>query len=161
MEFIYKNKKNLLYLFIIVILIIVILVVSKNSKNDTSTYNEKSYLHDYKENEVNYVYISEEDMANKYLSDYINLLINNPKEAYERLNQNYRANKFPSYESFSYYLQDLLSTQFLESKVSKYSVYTKDEFKYYDIIDGDNNNIIFKEISIMNYEVFLDNYTVK
>lgn len=130
----------------------------EQEENNKETYE---YLHNYEVNEVTYTYVTEEDMARKYLADFVNLTINDKEAAYERVDNYYKAQKLKTYEDFDKALKSLYSTKFLNAKVVSYTVVDKTKYKLYYIIDNADNTFIFKEKSIMDYTVYLDSYTIE
>src|SRR5574344_1522676 len=103
MKFIKENSTLLFICITLLAAFIIYALISNNktSKDEINTYVEGyNYLHDYKVNEVVPVYVTDKDMATKYLSNYINLLINDKKTAYNLLDLEYKSKKFPNYESF-------------------------------------------------------------
>ena len=45
--------------------------------------------------------------------------------------------------------------------ISKYSIEEKDEYREYTLVDNFNNTYTVRAKSVKNYEVLLDNYTIK
>lgn len=160
------KKEIKTYIICGVFIIITILFSIFYNTNKNKTDNEKfsrgwEYLHDYKVNEIVPIYVSKEDMAKKYLANYVYLIINDPKKAYELVDDSYKKEKFANYEEFLAYINKIKSVTFYNAIVKEYSLTSKNNHNYYYIKDNADNNFVFKEISIMNYTVFLDNYTVK
>lgn len=107
-------------------------------------------------NEYSPVYITEEQMVTIYMNDYKTHLYNDVNYAYNLLNADYRNLKFGSIENFINYVNTLNSNSMT---VDKYSV--NDEKNIFTIYTKDNNIYIFKINSVMEYEVYLDDYTVE
>ena len=105
--------------------------------------------------------MTDEDMVKKYLIDFKNLMLNDVEEAYDTLNSEYRNLKYNSIDEFIQYVNTSKSLSLYTLNVEKYSIKNINGYKYFDIYGTDGNRYIIKEISIMNYEVFLDNYTVE
>lgn len=111
----------------------------------------------------NFVYIenkTEQEMANEYFYNYLELMLYYKDEAYNKLDKEYSKKRFASKDEFYNYLNAnkiLLATM----SIDKYRVESKDNHKNYVCSDKYNNIYIFREIDgIMNYTAFLDNYTV-
>ena len=105
-------------------------------------------------NEYSPTNITDEQMANIYLNDFKHNLYNDINYAYELLNNEYKNLKFGSVDNFINYVNGL---NYQNMTVDRYSIdddiitiYTKDDMEY-----------IFKVISVMEYEVYLDDYTVE
>lgn len=107
-------------------------------------------------NEYSPVNISDEQMATIYLNDFKYNLLNDINYAYELLNVEYKNKKFDSINSFINYINGL---NFNNMIVDKYSVSAGKDF--ITVYTKDNNKYIFKVISVMEYEVYLDDYTVE
>ena len=126
--------------------------------------------------------LSDSDIAEKYLIDYVDKAINSPEEAYELLDEQYRNAKFKTFDDFKSYVQNNPALQkfykkthyavddydnqyeYLEAqssiKVSKYDVDKEDDYRQYVCIDSFDNNYIFKATSAMKYTAILDTYTI-
>ena len=163
MSFIKENKFVLIIgaALISIALIIAFLVTNIKKENDVLKYEESSYyLKDYKINELVPINISEEQMARKYLAEYTKLIINDPEKAYSLVEENYKKLKFQDLNHFKKYFENKFDASFFNANVEKLSVTSRGSYKEYHIIDSSNNTYIFREHSIMNYEVLFDNYTV-
>lgn len=101
------------------------------------------------------------EMARQFLYEYNQLLIYDKEEAYNRLNKEYQMKRFSSIENFYKYLEDNKLLIALMS-LNKYSVERNTDFDDYLCADQYDNIYIFRQNnnSIMDYEVFLDNYTI-
>lgn len=164
MKFIKENKILLIICSSFILLtILLVLIINKEKISDEDKYvpSTNEYLHNYEVNEVVPVYVSEQDMAKKYLSDFVQLSANDLDRAYNMLDNDYKKSKFASFESFKVYMENMMSIKYLSANVKEYAIKSKGGFKYYYIIDSEGNNLVFKEKSIMNYTVFLDTYTIK
>lgn len=101
------------------------------------------------------------EIARTYLKKYFDLLQYDKEEAYNKLENDYRKKRFGSKESFYNYLEDnKIAIALIE--LNKYTVINRNGYIYYICIDKYNNSYIFKQEinAIMNYTVFLDNYTI-
>ena len=107
-------------------------------------------------NEYSPVNISDEQMANIYLNDFKYNFLNDVNYAYQLLNENYRNKKFGSINNFASYINGL---NYNNITVDRYSV--SSDNKFITVYTKDNNKYIFKVISVMEYEVYLDDYTVE
>ena len=162
MEFVKENK---IILIICTSLILIALFISYllngnifSSPNEYIEVNE--YLKNYEINEIVPVTMSEEQMARKYLSEYIKLIILDPNRAYDLIVPEYREKRFGNISKFNEYFEDLLSDNFGNAKVSKLSTKLSDSYKEFYIVDSNKNTFIFREYSIMQYEVMFDIYTI-
>lgn len=162
MDDLLKNKKTII-ICIVLLLIAISFSLLFNNKNIFSS-SEKEYeeiIERYDANQFIPVYITQNDMANKYLNDFKNLMISDISNAYEVINDNYKKAKFGSFDKFKEYVIDQYSLSFYSMNVKEYNVVNKNNYKFYYIRDTRDKLYIFKELSIMNYEVYLDDFTVE
>ncbi len=163
MNFIKENKYILLIgtLLISVALIISFFVNNKNNESNYLKHEETNYyLKDYKINELVPVNINEEQVARKYLAEYTKLIINDPESAYNLVEPEYKKLKFNNLSEFKEYFNNKIDASFLNGNVEKLNVTSYGTYKEYYIKDSGNNTYIFREYSIMNYEVLFDNFTI-
>ena len=156
-----KNKKIIIIcIFLILIFYIFSKYLKKDEQQEIYINTEYKYLDKYECNQFIPVKVEEHDVAEKYLNDYKNIILTDLDEAYTLLNKEYREIKFKDINIFKEYMVKKRSREFYKMEVNEYSIYYKDGKKYIYIIASNGDKFIFKENSIMNYEVFLDNYTV-
>jgi len=161
MEFIKKNKSiSILIVFFILLLSFYLIrefLASREIYNE-SYLNGEDYIMNskvYGVNEYSIVNITQEQMANIYLNDFKNNMYNDVNYAYQLLNEEYRNMKFGNIDNFISYVNSLNGNNITIDRYSIDSsniitVYTENDIKY-----------IFKIISVMEYEVYLDDYTVE
>ena len=150
-----ENKNN--NSFVIIISIIVIIgtllfgLLYKKVKNKSNTFNEfNEYFHDYKINEVQRIYVSLEEVANKYLADTVSEIVYNPRDVFDKLNETTKE-KYASYSDFEHMLSRIKTVKFLNARVKNYSSGVIDGKRAIYVIDDDNNKFVFIENSINNY----------
>ena len=157
MDNILKNKKTIIICILLILVVFIIYLL--NQKNsllggiDTENYE---YLKNYKSNEFLPVYVTEEDMVKKYLNDYKNNMLFNVDDAFNSLNKEYREKRFGDLNGYKKYLESILSLSIYSTEVEKYSVTNIGGNKLFNIYDKSGNQYLIKELSIMNYEVYLD-----
>lgn len=158
-----KDNKKVIGICIILILLSILIYLFNNRNNDVVDNLEKEafVLENYGANEFIPVYITEFEMAEKYLNDYKYKILYSRDEAYQLLNEEYRDEKFLNYEEFNKYIDNLITLSTYSMKMEKYSITSIGGYKYYSIFDTSGNQFIFKELSIMNYEVFFDDDTIE
>lgn len=151
-------------LFILAILIIVLVLfyfireyIASREIYTESYLNGEEYIMNPKKygvNEYSPINITEEQLASIYLNDFKNQIFNDVNYAYDLLNLEYRNTKFNSIDDFIAYANSLNYKEMVMERYSidknTISVYMKDGQKY-----------IFKIISVMEYEVYLDDITVE
>ena len=99
-------------------------------------------------------------MCRKYLEDFRQKELNNPEEAYSMLDEDYRNERFPTFEEFQEYVN---SCRYMiqYSSLSKYDVEIKDNYTEYILVDNYNNSYTIRTTGIWDYTILLDNYTIK
>ena len=161
MKKILKENKFLVILLIVLLVAIVayflIRFIFTTDKYIESYLRGEEYIMNpktYGVNEYSPINITDEQMAIIYLNDFKKHIFDDINYAYSLLNESYRNLKFGSIDGFTNYVNSL---NFKDMIIDKYAVnndiitvYTKDEKKY-----------IFKTISVMEYEVYLDDTTVE
>ena len=103
-------------------------------------------------NKFEYTRISNEKACRIYLQMYTELLLSDPETAYGMLEEQYKQERFSSYENFLEYIEEN-KTYFENAVLSEYSVnYSEDTY---------NNNYLVRAKSVMDYTIQLDSYTIK
>lgn len=98
------------------------------------------------------------ELANELFEDWKEKIIYDKKDAYSKLNNQYKEKRFSNYNSFT----DYLSNKKYIPTINQYRVYSKDDYTDYICTDQYNNYYIFRvQGGVMRYTVFLDNYTVE
>lgn len=154
------NKKYVKYLIvcaIIVILFIVAYLVLDKLLNKEKDY-VKEYLKNYEVNEYIPVYVSDEDMARTYYNDYIKKTYYNIEEAYSLLDEEYREKKFGNIDKFKNYIYSNTDYSY---KMTKYYKEVNGQYIDFGVYDSNDNLYIFRTNGVMQYKVYLDDYTVE
>lgn len=162
MENLLRNKKIILICIGLLLVVFIIYLFTLNNNDilkegNTEGYN---YLKKYGSNEYVPVYVTEEDMVKKYLNDYKNNMLSDIEEAYNSLNKEYREKRFGSLDKYKEYVNNFITISTYSMEVDKYSVSKMSGDKVFNIYDKSGNQYIIREKSIMNYEVYLDEYTI-
>ena len=121
--------------------------------SDLRNYAENYHIVDRNIEEGNRFQVSTYSLESKlttYLSEFINLLINNPEEAYQLLDDN-KKKEYQSYQDFESHIVDIYNM--LSSRIFSYSSREEDGVTLYDIIDNKQNEITIYEYSLMNYQI--------
>lgn len=154
-----KNKvelKNVIIFGVILIIFTGLYLIINGMLNKED--NEEVFLKNYKVNEYIPAYVSDEDMAKIYFNDYIYVMHSDVDKAYNLLDENYRNKKFGSVENYKNYIKTLNN---LSYKVDSFYIDNRDKNKVYGVYDTNGNIFIFKTNGVMQYSVYLDNYTVE
>lgn len=139
----------------IVIFTVIYLVINYfNEKNKEEIY----YIKNYEINEFIPTYISDEDMARIYLNDFVHTMFLDTEYAYTLLDEEYKTKKFGSYENFENYVNAL---EYSSYNLLKYYKKEKKGYTIFGVYDKNNNLFIFKTNGVMQYSVYLDDYTVE
>lgn len=159
MEMTKRNKILIVLAIVIVIIIIIVKLVVDNNRTLLGhglVDDYKSIYKKYGVNEYSVINISDEQLANIYLNNFKYYLINDIEYAYNLLDEEYRNIRFGSIEKFSEYLNNIKYSDF---SIEEYSVGTDKRFIKIDILN--NEKIIFKINGVLDYSVYLDDYTVE
>ena len=152
-----KILKNIvIFVGFLLVFSVAYIVVNKLTSKEELDYEE--FLKNYEVNEYIPSYVSDEDMARIYLNDYIHTMYTNPEKGYELLNADYRNKKFKSIEEYKSYVDSLPYTM---HELDRFYIDSKDGYKIYGVYDTKGNTYIFKTKGVMQYSVYLDDYTVE
>lgn len=153
-----KPEVRNVVIFIVILLVFTVLyiVIDRITNQDELGYEE--FLKNYEVNEYIPVYVSDEDMAKIYLNEYINTMYLNTEKAYELLDKEYRSKRFGNITNYKNYVNSLNYSSY---KLDKFYVKTSDEYKIFGVYDTNGNVFIFKTNGVMQYTVYLDDYTVE
>lgn len=161
MNMIKKHKTIFLLVLLFIILFSIYFIREFIASRDiyTESYGEDYIMNPktYGVNEYSIVNITEEQMANIYLNNFKSYLINDVNYAYQLLNEEYRNKKFGNINNFIDYVNTVNKNSMV---LDKYSI-IDGQNKLYMLYTKDNKVYIFKIISVMEYEVYLDDYTVE
>ena len=154
-----KNNNPIKIVFIAIVSIaiftIIYLVINYFNEKNQDTID---YIKNYEINEFIPTYISDEDMARIYLNDFVHTMFYETKYAYSLLDDEYKNKKFGSYENFENYV---ISLEFSCYNLLKYYKKQKKEYTIFGVYDKNNNLFVFKTKGVMQYSVYLDDYTVE
>lgn len=157
-DYIKEHKKLIIIVAILIIIFIIIGILIFNGSEDNNYnrhYDETKTK--YKINEVVPVYTSQEQIAKKYLAEYVNLLIFDEEKAFSLLDESFKQRYFSgNLEAFSKYIDSLKTKTFLQAKATGFDVRRVDGKNYFYVKDLDNNQFLFKETEIRNYTVVID-----
>ena len=119
---------------------------------------DKEFLKNYEVNEYIPTYISDEDLTKIYLNEYVHIMYSDVERAYELLDTEYKEKKFGSFDAFQIYVNSLTYTSY---KLDRFYVDNKGKYIIYGAFDTNGNIFIFKTNGVMQYTVYLDDYTVE
>lgn len=163
------KKANLLKTIILILMILIILIAilaylnlfnkSNNENQKIQNYEEISIKDRYECNEIQYISMSIDDLILIYFDDYKTYMLENPEQAYNLLDKEYREKRFGNIDGYKTYIannKEMISNNSLES----YKISVDDEKSQYICLDQYGNYYIFTENAIMDYTVILDTYTI-
>lgn len=130
-----------------------------NNINDVKIINRTKTI---EKNEYNtYIYMDYNDsqIATNYFQEFKELMLNNPSEAYKKLDDTYKTQKFSNEQNFIQYTIKNKS-KIEQFQVIKYQVNKEEEYTQYVCMKTNMTYWIIKEIAPRNYTVILDTYTV-
>lgn len=154
-----KEHKSLIIIITILIAAFILIGVLIFNGNEDQNYNRKydKSKTKYKINEVVPIYVNQEQMAKKYLSEYVNLIVFDEEKAFELLDESFSQRYFSGdFDAFSKYINSLKTKQFVQAKVTGYDIRKIEGKTYYYVKDLDGNQFLFKESEIRNYTVVID-----
>lgn len=99
-------------------------------------------------NKYNCIYLSEQQIANKYYLDFKNNIKNNIEDAYNLLDKNTMENKYKNINDFKDYIEKIEN-----SNLKKYYIKSENGSKKIICVTENETNIIFKVTSVMEYSV--------
>lgn len=151
------NVKNVIIgIAILIIFVIVYLLLSHFINKVPKEYDD--YLKNYEVNEYIATYVTDEDMARIYLNDYIHNMYYDIERAYNLLDEEYRNKKFGSLENYKNYVYSL---NYETYNLVKYYKTSRDGALVFGVYDNNGNFFAFKANGVMQYKVYLDDYTVE
>ena len=154
-----KEHKSLIIIITILIAAFILIGVLIFNGNEDQNYKRKydESKTKYKINEVVPIYVNQEQMAKKYLSEYVNLIVFDEEKAFELLDESFSQRYFSGdFDAFSKYINSLKTKQFVQAKVTGYDIRKIEGKTYYYVKDLDDNQFLFKESGIRNYTVVID-----
>lgn len=154
-----KEHKSLIIIITILIAAFILIGVLIFNGNEDQNYKRKydESKTKYKINEVVPIYVNQEQMAKKYLSEYVNLIVFDEAKAFELLDESFSQRYFSGdFDAFSKYINSLKTKQFVQAKVTGYDIRKFEGKTYYYVKDLDGNQFLFKESEIRNYTVVID-----
>ena len=154
------NKNPIKYGMIIAAIVLIFVgayfIISKITEDDSLGYEE--FLKNYEVNEYIASYVSDEDMAKIYLNDYIHNMFYDVEKAYNLLDDEYKTKKFGSLDNFKVYVDSLEYSTYV---LSRYYKKDTDGYIIFGVYDKNGNFFAFKTKGVLQYTVFLDDYTVE
>ena len=152
------KKKNLIGYIVIGILLasVAIFIIYMGNKNQRKF--EYPLAKNYKINEYIPTFLTDNDMSKIYFNDFISTVISNPEESYLLLDEEYRNLKYPTYSS---YYNEYASNVTIDKRVKKYYKDSVGKYIIFGVYDESDNLYIFKTNGVMQYSVYLDDYTVE
>ena len=146
-----KEHKSLIIIITILIAAFILIGVLIFNGNEDQNYKRK-----YDESKTKYN-VNQEQMAKKYLSEYVNLIVFDEEKAFKLLDESFSQRYFSGdFDAFSKYINSLKTKQFVQAKVTGYDIRKIEGKTYYYVKDLDGNQFLFKESGIRNYTVVID-----
>lgn len=130
-----------------------------NSINEVKLESKNYEIAEKDNNNLDYIRMSEEDIAREYMINYKTNAINNPEKAYELLDKEYREKRFGNIDNYKKYISEN-EDQLLNVVAKEYNISEKEGYTQYVIVDTNGNYYIFKVTDIMEYTLLTDFYTI-
>ena len=153
-----KNARFLLIIGAIITVFVISFVALRKIFNDSNVEKRDPLFKNYKVNEYIPTHVTDNDMARIYLTDYIYILMENRIEAYYLLDKSYRESKYPTLDSFNEYIS---SIDLSNVEIDKYYKTFSKNYIIFGVYDKEGNFYAFKTQGVMQYSVYLDDYTVE
>ena len=106
-------------------------------------------------NEYKNIIAEEEYVSIQLFNEFKNYMLNDPKTAYEIMNEEYREKKYGSYENFYEYIQENRE-QIEDIDVKMYNSQEINGKTEYICLDEEGKYYIFTRDNVVNYSVVLD-----
>ncbi len=150
--------KDIIILVFIVAVFVILLIESSKIGKDIKISDYANYDSKYTGavNQISYIKISDYDIAQKYLADFVNTVQNNREEAYKLIDDYYKKKTFNNISDFNKKMDIINSKVFLDANIVSLSIKYNKKIKYFFIKDAAGNIFVFKEKNIMDYTVYLD-----
>lgn len=129
---------------------------AKNGKFDNVNINVELN----KDNQMEYIIVSEKTLLGKYFTKYRELCRNDAEKAYELLNETYRNKRFKNLSGFKKYINDIY-TELDEMYPISYRKEAYEGFIDYICSDKNENIYIITETSPMQFTLVLDTHTLE
>ena len=129
--------------------------ITTGIENDIQTFSitENGY------NKIEVKTATDYEMCLKHMQDYKNAVNNNIQEAYDRLDDEYKKQRFGTIEKFKQYRENKQEIYGKEN-FTQYMVNDKGTYKQYVCKDMYGNLYVFEETVPMEYALKLDTYTI-
>lgn len=111
-------------------------------------------------NEYEYITVTDKMMAQSYLEDYADRILNDTQKSYEVLEEAYKQKKFPTWQSYQNYITNT-EKDYEMLRAKDYYTSQDGENNIYVCKDQYGNSYVFKESAVMEYTVQLDDYTLE
>ena len=155
-NFIKANIRTIIFIIVVTIIVAAIFLY-RYIKLNVGTYSPstevpKYEIKKYDANEYTVVNIKKEIVYRSYYKDYIDLMLNDPVTAFNKLTTNSKENLFSNdYNKFLDYTKSLNKSVLLSADISRFS----DDNKKIVVIDTTDSSYIFYENGVWNYTVDL------
>lgn len=111
-------------------------------------------------NQYEYISVTDKMMANSYMEDYAELVLNNAQQAYEMLSEEYKKKRFPTWQEYENYIRTS-EKDYKMLRLMSYKVNKKQNYTEYICEDQYGNRYIFEEKGVMDYTIQLDDYILE
>ena len=154
-------KKNYLFvalisfIIVLVIVIVVVRVVNKQKLAYEPDYEEAVPIIKYHDaNDYQVISVEDQDMAQAYYKDWVYLITNSPKEAYEKLDKKSKE-EYDTYEKFEAWLKQYITVKTKDSTLKGYRFKKDGAHNEYLVSTSESMRYRFNEYSVWNYKVVI------
>lgn len=131
-----------------------------NHINQINLETNLKYIEENGENYFEFVTMRDEHTCRMYLKHFTQMELENPEEAYSKIEEEYRKERFPTFLDYQEYIEKC--KQIIEEGIlAKYLVNYHDDYVEYILVDNYDNYYTIKANAVLDYSIILDNYTIK
>lgn len=159
MKILKKYPRTVRYIIVILLVILVVLVVRYLLTYEKPTYNNVNSgpvqvtTKVYGVNEYNVISVDEVNVYTSYYKNFINLIVNDPKSAYDLLTDDCKRDRYKNdYNNFYEKVSKLDKNELLNYTIDRYSK-TDDRII---IVDSNEYSFSFYEDGVNNYTVYIN-----
>lgn len=124
-------------------------------KDGTTISTDEYKLTNYEVNEYRVISMSDIDVLNAYLKDYLTKMLNNHEESWDLLSDETKNNFNNNIEEYEDYIDSITTIYTYSNEIVEYRI--NDDYNYaYDIIDSEGNKYTIIENAVWDFKITLD-----
>lgn len=149
-----RKKQSIIISLVLIVIIGIIYCILYIFEGPTTVDKDQdiTFLRNYQVNEFVPIYMSDEQMVSVYFNQFLQKMIYQKEEAYNLLDDDFKKNKFPSFDDFAQFVRQKES-KLSSLELTSSSVQMNGKKKTYYVSDNDNNFYTFVVEAVMVYKV--------